>query len=184
MPHLFARKPISELQPPDDEARSLSRVLGAGDLVMLAIGAFASALVLAPVLNLLARAYGIGVPTDAHPDPLLAPQATHRGPAFLPRLVEDRSIEVRALIQNARPSGVRERLQHRRGDEIVGTRRPRQHGREAHELGREPGVDVGVAGAFRPHGQHHQPCDATARGSATPMVTNPRSAARNFLGNA
>ncbi|HET7610055.1 MAG TPA: oligopeptide transporter, OPT family [Gammaproteobacteria bacterium] len=44
--------------------------------VMLAIGAFASALVLAPVLNLLARAYGIGVPTDAHPDPLLAPQAT------------------------------------------------------------------------------------------------------------
>jgi putative OPT family oligopeptide transporter len=44
--------------------------------VMLAIGACASALVMAPVLNLLARAYGIGVPTDAHPDPLLAPQAT------------------------------------------------------------------------------------------------------------
>jgi putative OPT family oligopeptide transporter len=44
--------------------------------VMLAIGAFASAIVLAPVLNLLASAYGIGVPTDAHPDPLLAPQAT------------------------------------------------------------------------------------------------------------
>src|SRR6187401_1445981 len=44
--------------------------------VMLAIGAFASALVLAPVLNLLASAYGIGVPTEAHPDPLLAPQAT------------------------------------------------------------------------------------------------------------
>jgi putative OPT family oligopeptide transporter len=44
--------------------------------VMLAIGAFASALVMAPVLNLLARAYGIGVPTEAHPDPLLAPQAT------------------------------------------------------------------------------------------------------------
>src|SRR6185503_13636194 len=39
-------------------------------------GAFASALVLAPVLNLLASAYGIGVPTEAHPDPLLAPQAT------------------------------------------------------------------------------------------------------------
>jgi putative OPT family oligopeptide transporter len=31
---------------------------------------------MAPVLNLLARAYGIGVPTEAHPDPLLAPQAT------------------------------------------------------------------------------------------------------------
>ena len=37
--HLFARKPISELQPPGDEAHSLRRVLGAGDLVMLAIGA-------------------------------------------------------------------------------------------------------------------------------------------------
>jgi putative OPT family oligopeptide transporter len=44
--------------------------------VMLAIGATASALVMAPVLNLLARAYGIGVPTEAHPDPLIAPQAT------------------------------------------------------------------------------------------------------------
>ncbi|HVJ28834.1 MAG TPA: oligopeptide transporter, OPT family, partial [Gammaproteobacteria bacterium] len=44
--------------------------------VMLAIGACASALVMAPVLNLLARAYGIGVPTEAHPDPLIAPQAT------------------------------------------------------------------------------------------------------------
>src|SRR5919106_283035 len=39
MSHLFARKPISELQPPTDDARSLKRVLGAGDLVMLAIGA-------------------------------------------------------------------------------------------------------------------------------------------------
>ncbi|MCP5470499.1 MAG: oligopeptide transporter, OPT family [Sinobacteraceae bacterium] len=44
--------------------------------VMLAIGAATSALVMAPVLNLLARAYGIGVPTASHPDPLLAPQAT------------------------------------------------------------------------------------------------------------
>jgi putative OPT family oligopeptide transporter len=43
---------------------------------MLAIGAASSALVMAPVLNLLARAYGIGVPTAEHPDPLLAPQAT------------------------------------------------------------------------------------------------------------
>jgi APA family basic amino acid/polyamine antiporter len=39
VPHLFARKPIFDLQPPDDEAHSLRRVLGAGDLVMLAIGA-------------------------------------------------------------------------------------------------------------------------------------------------
>jgi APA family basic amino acid/polyamine antiporter len=39
MTHLFVRKPIAELQPPADDARSLKRVLGAGDLVMLAIGA-------------------------------------------------------------------------------------------------------------------------------------------------
>jgi putative OPT family oligopeptide transporter len=44
--------------------------------IMLAIGAAASALVMAPVLNLLLKAYGIGVPTAAHPDPLIAPQAT------------------------------------------------------------------------------------------------------------
>ncbi len=44
--------------------------------VMLAIGAATSALVMAPVLHLLQQAYGIGVPTAAHPDPLLAPQAT------------------------------------------------------------------------------------------------------------
>jgi putative OPT family oligopeptide transporter len=44
--------------------------------VMLAIGAISCALVMAPVLNLLASAYGIGTPTAAHPNPLLAPQAT------------------------------------------------------------------------------------------------------------
>ena len=44
--------------------------------VMLAIGAFSCALVMAPVLNLLLKAYGIGVPTPNHPSPLLAPQAT------------------------------------------------------------------------------------------------------------
>jgi len=44
--------------------------------VMLGIGAASSALVMAPVLNLLAQAYGIGVPSEAHPNPLLAPQAT------------------------------------------------------------------------------------------------------------
>jgi basic amino acid/polyamine antiporter, APA family len=37
--HLFARKPIAELQPADDGPHSLKRVLGAGDLIMLAIGA-------------------------------------------------------------------------------------------------------------------------------------------------
>jgi putative OPT family oligopeptide transporter len=35
-----------------------------------------AAFVMAPVLNLLEKAYGIGVPTAAHPNPLLAPQAT------------------------------------------------------------------------------------------------------------
>ncbi|MGH8178810.1 MAG: OPT family oligopeptide transporter [Steroidobacter sp.] len=44
--------------------------------VMLAIGAISCALVMAPVLNLLAKAYGIGVPTAELPNPLLAPQAT------------------------------------------------------------------------------------------------------------
>jgi len=44
--------------------------------VMLAIGAVSCALVMAPVLNLLNSAYGIGAPTAAHPTPLLAPQAT------------------------------------------------------------------------------------------------------------
>jgi putative OPT family oligopeptide transporter len=43
--------------------------------LMLAIGAAASALVMAPTLNLLARANGIGVPTPEHPHPLIAPQA-------------------------------------------------------------------------------------------------------------
>jgi APA family basic amino acid/polyamine antiporter len=38
MTQLLARKPIAELQPPDSP-HSLKRVLGAGDLVMLAIGA-------------------------------------------------------------------------------------------------------------------------------------------------
>ena len=43
---------------------------------MLAIGAAACAFVMAPVLSLLSKAYGIGVPTAEHPHPLLAPQAT------------------------------------------------------------------------------------------------------------
>jgi len=42
---------------------------------MLAVGGVSSALVMAPVLGLLASAYGIGVPTETHPNPLLAPQA-------------------------------------------------------------------------------------------------------------
>ena len=44
--------------------------------VMLAVGSISCALVMAPTLNLLNSAYGIGIPTEAHPDPLLAPQAT------------------------------------------------------------------------------------------------------------
>jgi hypothetical protein len=42
---------------------------------MLAVGALVSAMVMAPVLNLLVDAYGIGVATAAHPNPLNAPQA-------------------------------------------------------------------------------------------------------------
>jgi APA family basic amino acid/polyamine antiporter len=38
-PDPFLRKPIEDLQPSDSDAQSLKRVLGAGDLVMLAIGA-------------------------------------------------------------------------------------------------------------------------------------------------
>jgi putative OPT family oligopeptide transporter len=44
--------------------------------LMLCIGAFSCALVMAPVLNLLAQAYGIGPPTPQHPNSLAAPQAT------------------------------------------------------------------------------------------------------------
>ena len=44
--------------------------------LMLMIGAFSCALIMAPVLSLLASAYGIGAPTEAHPNPLSAPQAT------------------------------------------------------------------------------------------------------------
>jgi len=43
--------------------------------LMLAVGGVSSAFIMAPVLSLLAQAYGIGVPTEAHPNPLLAPQA-------------------------------------------------------------------------------------------------------------
>src|SRR5215510_9226712 len=39
MSQLFARKPIEALQPDSTAAHSLKRVLGAGDLIMLAIGA-------------------------------------------------------------------------------------------------------------------------------------------------
>jgi putative OPT family oligopeptide transporter len=44
--------------------------------VMLAIGAVSCAFIMAPVLNLLQKAYGIGVVSADHPSPLLAPQAT------------------------------------------------------------------------------------------------------------
>ncbi len=44
--------------------------------LMLGIGAFSCALIMAPVLSLLAQAYGIGAPTAEHPNALSAPQAT------------------------------------------------------------------------------------------------------------
>jgi putative OPT family oligopeptide transporter len=44
--------------------------------IMLAVGAVVCALIMAPVLNLLASAYGIGIVSPEHPQPLPAPQAT------------------------------------------------------------------------------------------------------------
>jgi uncharacterized oligopeptide transporter (OPT) family protein len=43
---------------------------------MQVVGVAAAAVVAAPTLTLLLNAYGIGVPTEAHPAPLPAPQAT------------------------------------------------------------------------------------------------------------
>jgi putative OPT family oligopeptide transporter len=44
--------------------------------VMQGVGVVSAVLVMAPILNLLLEAYGIGVPTAAKPNALLAPQAT------------------------------------------------------------------------------------------------------------
>ncbi|NOT43496.1 MAG: oligopeptide transporter, OPT family [Acidobacteria bacterium] len=44
--------------------------------IMQVVGVCAASVVMAPVLTLLMTAYGIGVPTAAHPAPLAAPQAT------------------------------------------------------------------------------------------------------------
>jgi putative OPT family oligopeptide transporter len=44
--------------------------------IMQLVGVSSAAFIMAPVLNLLLAAYGIGTPTAAHPDPLSAPQAT------------------------------------------------------------------------------------------------------------
>ena len=55
------------------------RLLGATPVkqqIMQVVGTVAAAFVMAPVLTLLLSAYGIGVPTPEHPDPLAAPQAT------------------------------------------------------------------------------------------------------------
>jgi len=43
---------------------------------MQIVGTLSAAVVLAPVLMLIQKAYGIGVPTAEHPNPLTAPQAT------------------------------------------------------------------------------------------------------------
>lgn len=55
------------------------RIVGATPFkqqIMQVVGVIAAALVVAPVLTLLLKAYGIGIPTEAHPNPLAAPQAT------------------------------------------------------------------------------------------------------------
>ncbi len=43
--------------------------------VMQGVGVISAVLVMAPILNLLLQAYGMGAPTEAHPNALLAPQA-------------------------------------------------------------------------------------------------------------
>jgi putative OPT family oligopeptide transporter len=43
--------------------------------LMQVVGVISAALVMAPILNLLLNAYGMGAPTDAHPNSLAAPQA-------------------------------------------------------------------------------------------------------------
>ncbi|MGB5621565.1 MAG: oligopeptide transporter, OPT family [Gammaproteobacteria bacterium] len=43
--------------------------------VMQGVGVISAVLVMAPILNLLLQAYGMGTPTEAHPNALLAPQA-------------------------------------------------------------------------------------------------------------
>ena len=44
--------------------------------VMQCVGVLSCMFLMAPILNLLLHAYGIGVPTEMHPNPLPAPQAT------------------------------------------------------------------------------------------------------------
>ncbi len=44
--------------------------------VMQVVGVLSAVLLMAPILNLLLQAYGIGIPTAERPDSLLAPQAT------------------------------------------------------------------------------------------------------------
>lgn len=44
--------------------------------VMQGVGVISAVLVMAPILNLLLKAYGMGAPTEEHPHALLAPQAT------------------------------------------------------------------------------------------------------------
>lgn len=43
---------------------------------MQIVGVLSAVLLMAPILNLLLQAYGIGIPTPEHPNPLAAPQAT------------------------------------------------------------------------------------------------------------
>ena len=55
------------------------RIVGATPIkqqAMQLLGVISAAVVIAPVLTLLLKAYGIGVPTATHPEPLAAPQAS------------------------------------------------------------------------------------------------------------
>ena len=74
---LFARKPISEMQPESEAQGGMKRVLGAGDLVMLAIGAA----VLLPISRrrrLLAAQRSRSVAPPPPPAPAADPQRSER----------------------------------------------------------------------------------------------------------
>jgi basic amino acid/polyamine antiporter, APA family len=85
MSQLFARKPLADLQPPDG-AQSLKRVLGAGDLVMLAIGAVIGAGIFGAIGTAAAGQVGPdGVVIRYGAVPICSPSSCLEAPARSPR---------------------------------------------------------------------------------------------------
>ena len=95
--------------------------------VMLGVGAIATALIMAPMLNLLLKAYGMGPATAEHPHSLQAAQATLDG--------------IRRARHVRRPAAVEHgdrRHHHRRGDHRGG-RDPESHQQDRHSRARAGG---------------------------------------------